>query len=244
MPLDPIILSVIHNGLGMVASEMDLAQEKMSFSPIISEAMDRANGIYHRDNGDVIVQGAKGLPLFTGVMQATVASVIERVRAIEPGDVLIVNDPYLGGTHLMDVRLLRPVFREGRVWTWLATCGHWADIGGSVAGGFSSTTTEVHQEGLRIPPIRICRRGELDLDLLDMILANCRVPEERVGDLKAQLGALSVGERRLCALLDRYGDDVVDQAIEELRDRSEREMRAVIYDLPDGRSEEQPSEPQ
>ena len=234
MPLDPIILSVIHNGLGMVASEMDLAQEKMSFSPIISEAMDRANGIYHRDSGEIIVQGAKGLPLFTGVMQATVASVIERVRAIEPGDVLIVNDPYLGGTHLMDVRLIRPVFRKGRVWAWLATCGHWADIGGSVAGGFSSTTTEVHQEGLRIPPIRICRRGELDLDLLDMILANCRVPEERVGDLKAQLGALAVGERRLCALLDRYGDDVVDQAIEELRDRSEREMRAVISDLPDG----------
>src|SRR3546814_4844697 len=134
----------------------------------------------------------------------------------------------------MDVRLLRQVFREGRVWTWLATCGHGADIGGSGAGGFSSTTTEVHQEGLRSPPIRICRRGELDLDLLDMILANCRVPEERVGDLKAQLGALAVGERRLCALLDRYGDDVVDQAIEELRDRSEREMRAVISDLPDG----------
>lgn len=234
MPLDPITLSVIHNGLGMVASEMDLAQEKMSFSPIISEAMDRANGIYHRDSGEIIVQGAKGLPLFTGVMQATVASVIKRVRAIEPGDVLIVNDPYLGGTHLMDVRLIRPVFRNGRVWAWLATCGHWADIGGSVAGGFSSTTTEVHQEGLRIPPIRICRRGELDLDLLDMILANCRVPEERVGDLKAQLGALSVGERRLSALLDRYGDDVVEEAINELRDRSEQEMRAVISKLPDG----------
>src|SRR3546814_14917727 len=150
--------------------------------------MDRENGIYHRDNGDIIVQGAKGLPLFTGVMQATVAAVIERVRAIEPGDVLIVNDPYLGGTHLMDVRLLRPVFREGRVWTWLATCGPWADIGGSVAGGFSSTTTEVHQQGWRFPPIRTCVRGTLDRELLHMIIATYRFPEVLVRGCKPQPG--------------------------------------------------------
>jgi N-methylhydantoinase B len=234
MPLDPIALSVIQNGLGMVASEMDLAQEKMSFSPIISEAMDRANGIYHRYNGEIIVQGARGLPLFTGVMQESVGSVIKLIKDVEPGDVIIVNDPYLGGTHLMDVRLIRPLFRNSRIWAWLATCGHWADVGGSVAGGFSSTTTEVHQEGLRITPIRICRRGRIDNDLLSMILANCRVPEERVGDLKAQIGALSVGERRLSALLDRYGDEIVDEAIRELKSRSEQEMRAVISDLPDG----------
>jgi N-methylhydantoinase B len=234
MPIDPITLAVVQNSLMMVASEMDLAQEKTSFSPIISEAMDRANGIYAPDTGDLIVQGARGLPLFIGVMQATTRAVIEHSRDLEPGDVIIINDPYLGGTHLMDVRLVRPFFYEGKLWAWLANSAHWADIGGSVAGGFSSNTSEVHQEGLRLPPIRICRRGEIDRDLLNLILANCRVPQERIGDFKAQLGALNVGDRRLTALLDRYGADVVRAVVAEMRQRSEREMRAHIETIPDG----------
>ena len=235
MKIDPVTLSVVHNSLVMVASEMDLAQEKTSFSPIISEAMDRANGIYAAHNGELIVQGARGLPLFVGVMQATVGHVIERHAEVKPGDVIIINDPYLGGTHLMDVRLVKPFFRNGKVWAWLANSAHWADIGGSVAGGFSSDTWEVHQEGLRLPPIRIAREGKLDEDLLALILANCRVPQERVGDFKAQMAALHVGERRLHALLDRYGVDTVEAVIQDLRTRAEAQMRAQIEALPDGR---------
>jgi N-methylhydantoinase B len=237
--LDPVTLAVVWNSLVMVASEMDLAQEKTSFSPIISEAMDRANGIYAAHNGELIVQGARGLPLFVGVMQSTVGHVIERQgergAQMRPGDVIIINDPYLGGTHLMDVRLVKPYFYKGRLWAWLANSAHWADIGGSVAGGFSSDTWEVHQEGLRLPPIRIAREGKLDEDLLALILANCRVPQERVGDFKAQMAALNVGERRLTALLDRYGVDVVDNVIAEVRTRAEKQMRAHIESLPDGR---------
>jgi N-methylhydantoinase B len=232
--VDPITLAVIHNSLKMVTGEMDLVQEKTSFSPIISEAMDRANGIYAAHNGELIVQGARGLPLFIGVMQATVGAVIARAGTLRPGDVVIVNDPYLGGTHLMDVRLVAPFFHEGRLWAWLANSAHWADIGGSVAGGFSSDTTEVHQEGLRLPPIRICREGEIDHDLLALILANCRVPDERIGDLKAQLGALKVGERRLRALIERYGAPTVEAVIAEVRQRAEAEMRAHIEAIPDG----------
>lgn len=232
--IDPITLAVIHNNLIMVTSEMDLTQEKTSFSPIISEAMDRANGLYAAETGELIVQGARGLPLFIGVMQATVKAVIDRRGGLQPGDVVIINDPYLGGTHLMDVRLVAPFFHEGRIWAWLANSAHWADIGGSVAGGFSSDTTEVHQEGLRLPPIRICREGEIDRDLLDLILANCRVPEERIGDLKAQLGALKVGERRLRGLLDRYGAATVEAVIAEVRQRAETQMRAHIEAIPDG----------
>ncbi|HEY2815814.1 MAG TPA: hydantoinase B/oxoprolinase family protein [Casimicrobiaceae bacterium] len=234
-PIDPITLAVAHNNLMMVTSEMDLTQEKTSFSPIISEAMDRANGIYAPDTGELIVQGARGLPLFIGVMQATVRAVIERCGDLRPGDVVIINDPYLGGTHLMDVRLVAPFFHEGRIWAWLANSAHWADIGGSVAGGFSSDTTEVHQEGLRLPPIRICREGEIDRDLLALILANCRVPEERIGDLKAQLGAIRVGARRLAQLLDRYGAPTLEAVIVEVRQRSERAMRTHIEAIPDGR---------
>ena len=232
--IDPITLAVVHNSLMMVTSEMDLTQEKTSFSPIISEAMDRANGIYAPDSGELIVQGARGLPLFIGVMQATVRAVIERCPNLRPGDVVIINDPYLGGTHLMDVRLVAPFFHEGRIWAWLANSAHWADIGGSVAGGFSSNTSEVHQEGLRLPPIRIVREGEIDGDLLALILANCRVPEERIGDLKAQLGAIKVGERRLRALIARYGAATVEAVIAEVRQRAEREMRAHIEAIPDG----------
>jgi N-methylhydantoinase B len=233
-PIDPITLAVVHNSLMMVTSEMDLTQEKTSFSPIISEAMDRANGIYAPGSGELIVQGARGLPLFIGVMQATVRAVIERCPDLKPGDVVIINDPYLGGTHLMDVRLVAPFFHEGKIWAWLANSAHWADIGGSVAGGFSSNTTEVHQEGLRLPPIRIVREGEMDRDLLALILANCRVPEERIGDLKAQLGALKVGERRLRALMERYSAATLDAVIVEVRRRAETEMRALIEQIPDG----------
>lgn len=232
--VDPITLAVVHNSLMMVTGEMDLAQEKTSFSPIISEAMDRANGIYAPRSGELIVQGARGLPLFIGVMQATVRAVIERCPALKSGDVVIINDPYLGGTHLMDVRLVAPFFHEGRIWAWLANSAHWADIGGSVAGGFSSDTSEVHQEGLRMPPIRICREGEIDRELLELILANCRVPQERVGDLKAQLGALKVGERRLRGLIDRHGAGTLEQVIAEVRRRSEQQMRAHIGTIPDG----------
>jgi len=232
--IDPISLAVIYNSLKMVTSEMDLVQEKTSFSPIISEAMDRANGIYGPGTGELIVQGARGLPLFIGVMQATVGAVIARCRDLAPGDVVIINDPYLGGTHLMDVRLVAPFFHEGKIWAWLANSAHWADIGGSVAGGFSSDTTEVHQEGLRLPPIRICREGELDRDLLALILANCRVPDERIGDLKAQLGALKVGERRLRELIARHGAGRLEKVIAEVRRRSEKQMRAAIEAIPDG----------
>jgi N-methylhydantoinase B len=232
--IDPITLAVVYNSLMMVTSEMDLTQEKTSFSPIISEAMDRANGIYAPGSGELIVQGARGLPLFIGVMQATVRAVIERCPDLKPGDVVIINDPYLGGTHLMDVRLVAPYFHDGKIWAWLANSAHWADIGGSVAGGFSSNTTEVHQEGLRLPPIRIVREGEIDRDLLALILANCRVPEERIGDLKAQLGALKVGARRLGALIQRYGAPTLEAVITEVRRRAEAEMRALIEQIPDG----------
>jgi N-methylhydantoinase B len=235
MSLDPVTLAVIQNGLRQVASEMDLVHEKTSFSPVISEAFDRSNGIYHRDTGEVIAQGEMGLPIFVGVMQFTTQAVIERRGGdMAPGDVFIVNDPYLGGTHLMDVKMVAPFFYKGRLWCYLSNTGHWPDTGGMVPGGFASKATEIEQEGLRLPPVKIVSRGEMCRDVVDIILNNIRVPEERIGDIKAQLGALAVGERRLTALLDRYGADTVDAAIVELKARSERQMRAYIESVPDG----------
>ncbi len=234
MSFDPVLLAVIQNGLRQVASEMDLVHEKTSFSPVISEGLDRANGIYHKDTGEVIAQGETGLPSFIGVMQFSTQHIIRLRKDLEDGDVILVNDPYLGGTHLMDVRMLAPFHYAGKLWCYLSNTGHWSDTGGMVPGGFTSTATEIQQEGLRIPPVKLVRRGEIDADILAMVLGNIRVPEERLGDLRAQLGALKVGARRLTELLDRYGADVVEAAIEELKARSERLMRAHIATIPDG----------
>src|SRR5205085_12001102 len=153
--VDPITLAVIQNSLQQICSEMDLVHEKASFSPVISEAFDRSNGIYRADNGAVIAQGEMGLPIFIGVMQATTNAVIERRQDLEPGDIILVNDPYLGGTHLMDVKMVRPFFYRGRLWSFLSNTGHWPDTGGMVPGGFSATATEIVQEGLRLPPVKL-----------------------------------------------------------------------------------------
>lgn len=238
-PIDPVTLVVIQNGLQQVCNEMDLAFCRAAFSPVISEALDRSDGIYHGETGELIAQGELGLPVFVGTMQFSTQAVIERARKIpllapKPGDVYIVNDPYLGGTHLMDVRFVKPFFYKGKLFSWLANTGHWPDIGGMVPGGFSANATEVEQEGLRLPPVKLYKEGKLDEEILSIILSNIRIADQRIGDIKAQAAALTIGEKRLTALLDRYGADVVEQAIEELKQRASQQMRARIRTIPDG----------
>ena len=236
--IDPVTLVVVQNGLQQVASEMDLTFERAAFSPVISEGFDRSDGIYDKDTGDVIAQGELGLPIFVGVMQFTTRAVIEHVKQsgepLRPGDIFIVNDPYCGGTHLMDVKMVKPFFYGGKLWAFLSNTGHWPDTGGSVPGGFSTRATEVQQEGLRLPPVKLYREGVMQPDILSIILANIRVPEERIGDIKAQTAGLTVGEKRLTALIDRYGDETVTACIAELRRRSDQMMRAHIAKIPDG----------
>lgn len=232
--LDPVTLAVIQNGLQQVCNEMDVAFSRAAFSPVISETYDRSDGIYHRDDGALIAQGEDGLPVFVGTMQDCTAAVIERAHAIAPGDVFIVNDPYLGGTHLMDVKFVKPFFYKGALFCWLANTGHWPDIGGAVPGGFSASATESEQEGLRLPPVKLYKKGKLDQEILSIILSNIRIADQRIGDIKAQAAALTVGERRLTQMLDRYGDGVVDAAIVELRARAAQQMRAKIRQIPDG----------
>ena len=232
--LDAVTLSVVQNGLNQIASEMDLVHQRTSFSPVISEAYDRSNGIYDPKQGHIIAQGELGLPIFLGVMQETTREVIEHRQDLEPGDVVIVNDPYFGGTHLMDVKMVKPFYYQGELWAYLSNTGHWSDTGGMVPGGFCATATEIQQEGLRLPPVKLVRGGELVNDVVDIIHSNVRVPDERIGDLRAQLGALSVGEQRLKVLLDKYGVETVDAVIAEMKKRSARLMRAHIEGIPDG----------
>ena len=232
--LDPITLTVIQSGLQQVCNEMDLAFVRSAFSPVISEALDRSDGIYHKDNGELIAQGELGLPVFVGTMQFGTRCVIERAKDLKEGDVYIVNDPYLGGTHLMDVRFVKPFFYEGELFAWLANTGHWPDTGGSVPGGFSANATEVEQEGLRLPPVKLYKAGVMDEEILSIVLSNIRIADQRIGDIKAQAAALSTGEKRFTELIDRYGKQTVNSAIQELRSRAAQQMRAKIKEIPDG----------
>lgn len=239
MTIDPITLSVIQAGLQQVCDEMDLSFSRAAFSPVIAEANDRSDGIYSAEDGSLIAQGAGGLPVFVGTMQYSTRTLIEmiaegRAATPQPGDIYIVNDPYLGGTHLMDVRFARPFYRNGEIFCWLSNTGHWPDTGGSVPGGFSASATAVEQEGLRLPPVRLFKQGVMDEEIYAIICSNIRVADQRIGDVKAQAAALMVGEERLNALLDRYGDDVVQEAISELRVRAREQMSRLIDEIEDG----------
>jgi N-methylhydantoinase B len=239
MTIDPLTLAVIQAGLGQVCNEMDIAFTRAAFSPVIAEADDRSSGIYDKDTGALIAQGELGLPVFVGTMQYSTAELTRligegAVAAPEPGDIYIVNDPYLGGTHLMDVRFAMPFYVEGELFCWLQNTGHWPDIGGMVPGGFSARATEVEQEGLRLPPVKLFKRGEMDREILAIIQSNIRVADQRIGDIKAQAAALHVGANRLGALLARHGSTRVQQAIDQMRAKSAELMRAHIAGIPDG----------
>ncbi|MGI9488283.1 MAG: hydantoinase B/oxoprolinase family protein [Geminicoccaceae bacterium] len=237
---DPVTLAVIQNGLQQVCDEMDLAFSRAAFSPVIAEADDRSDGIYDPVDGSLIAQGQLGLPVFVGTMQFSTRTLIEFIRdgrcqPPEEGDIYIVNDPYLGGTHLMDVRFAMPFYVDGEIFCWLSNTGHWPDIGGAVPGGFSANATAVEQEGLRLPPVKLFKRGVMDPEIYSIICSNIRVADQRIGDIKAQAAALSVGQARLRALLARYGIDTVRDAIKELRTRAAAQMRTRLEPIPDGR---------
>jgi N-methylhydantoinase B len=236
--VDPVTLAVLKGRLEQIADEMDATLYRSAFNPIIAEARDACHGLYHAETGATLVQGTKGLPIFVGAMSFAVQAVIRKVAEqgdLSPGDTFLFNDPYEGGTHLNDFRLVRPVFREGRLFCWLASVGHWLDIGGNVPGNYNPHATESFQEGVRFPPVKLIRAGRMQQDILDILAANSRVPQSNWGDLNGQLNALDLGERRLAALLDEHGEATVQAAFEALADRAAALMAAEIAALPDGR---------
>src|SRR5882672_1368664 len=235
--LDPVTLAVLSGRLVQIADEMDATLYRSAFNPIIAEAHDACHGLYHATTGATLVQGPSGLPIFVGAMAFAVKAVIDKVAidsGLEPGDTYLFNDPYDGGTHLNDFRLVRPVIRGGTVFAWLASVGHWLDVGGNVPGNFNAKATESFQEGFRVPPVKLVRDGVVQQDIIDILGANSRVPQSNWGDLNGQLNALDPGERRLHALLDDYGDATIAAALAALSARADKLMRANITALPDG----------
>jgi N-methylhydantoinase B len=242
MTLDPVTLAVLKGRLEQIVDEMDVTLYRSAFNPIIAEARDACHGLYHAETGATLVQGGKGLPIFVGAMAFAVKAVIDKIGAdvgegregVGPGDTYLFNDPYDGGTHLNDFRLVRPIFRNGALFCWLASVGHWLDIGGNVPGGFNARATESFQEGVRIPPVKLIRAGRIDQDILAILAANSRVPTSNYGDLNGQLNALDLGERRLRDLLDEYGEGTIASAFEAFTRRAEALMRDAIQAIPDG----------
>lgn len=237
MPLGPVTLAVLDGRLVQIADEMDATLYRSAFNPIVAEAHDACHGLYHAQTGATLVQGTSGLPIFVGAMAFAVKAVIDKVArdgGLQSGDTFLFNDPYDGGTHLNDFRLVRPLMRDGKVFAWLASVAHWLDVGGNVPGNFNAKATESFQEGFRVPPVKLMRAGVVQQDIVDILSSNSRVPQSNWGDLNAQINALDLGECRLGALLDEYGDDTIMAALTALTARAEALMRANIAALPDG----------
>ncbi len=235
--IDPVTLAVVRGSLEQIADEMDLHLIHAALSPIISETNDCAHGIFDPDTGETIAQGRYGLPVFLANMQFTTQNVVKLAKAqggFKKGDLWILNDPYIGGTHLQDVQLVAPYFVGDRLVALLASTGHWMDIGGSVPGGWAPKATEVHQEGLLIPPVKLYDQGKLNEPLVQMFRANVRLPVQIAGDLAAMTNVFTIAERGLNQLVERYGVDRLQACVAEMMERSEREMRSYIEEIPDG----------
>nr|WP_268968498.1 hydantoinase B/oxoprolinase family protein [Palleronia pontilimi] len=231
-------MAVLAGRMEQIADEMDATLFRAAFNPIIAEAHDASHGLYHAQTGDTLVQGKSGLPIFVGVMSFAVKAVIDKVaetgRAPQDGDIWIFNDAHIGGTHLNDMRLVRPYFRDGRLFCWLASVGHWHDLGGGAPGNYNPAAKDVFQEAFVLPPVMLARGGEVDQGIIDIILRNTRLPQSAEGDLNGQLGALDLGVKRMDELLDSYGADAVSGALRALSDRAETLMREELKGLPDG----------
>ena len=234
MAIDTVTLTVLGNAFVNICREMGVTMMRTAFSPIFNEGLDFSCVLFDR-RGNMIGQ-AEFCPAQIAASLFIVRWTLEElgVEAFEPGDVVLHNDPYRGGAHIPEHSVIRPVFHDGELFGFVANVGHLAEIGGKAVGSFAADATEVFQEGLRIPPVKIVKRDENDMELWRLIMANHRTPRNTWGDLNAQIGSLRVAERRVLELLDRHGREFVEQAAEELMDYSERWMRAEISAIPDG----------
>ncbi len=237
MSIDAVTVAVIKGGLESICDEMDKHLIHAALSPIISETNDCAHGIYHYATGETIAQGRFGLPVFMANMQFTVQTVIERANrggGFNEGDVWILNDPYVGGTHLNDVSLVIPVFVDGELLAIMANTGHWMDIGGGIPGGWIPSAVEIHEEGLIIPPVKLYDEGRRNEAVVEIITGNVRLPDMIAGDLLAMSSALKVGEEQFRRLIARYGSATIQACQDDMIERAERQMRSYIEEIPDG----------
>ena len=234
--LGPIELEILRSALTAVAAEMDVTVWRTSRSTIVRELLDYSTAVFDRD-GFNVTQSAR-IPQHLNSMGFGFLEIVRRFLPLDQwrdGDVVISNDPYCGGQHLPDLLAFRPVFSNGERIAVVGTLCHHLDMGGLAAGSYAATATEIFQEGLRIPPLKLYEAGTLNEAVLALIRQNVRKPEIFWGDLQAQLASLAVGEAKMQALIRRYGAPTMVAACAEILDSSERAMRAMIAGMPDGR---------
>jgi len=233
LTLDPVTFEVLKNSFITIVDQMAEQVLRTCYSFVI----------YNRDFssalndviGDSIAQGNQDIAAHVGTLHYTCKEVIRVFNgAMKPGDVFMINDPYTGGTHFNDVRLIRPIFAGHEIIAYSQSNGHWTDIGGSIPGSFDVMARDMFREGLRITPVRIVDQGVLRMDLANMIAANTRDPKSVIGDMLAQIEATRVAEREILRLVDKYGKDTVVTGFAEVQDYVEMAARQRIADLPDG----------
>jgi len=229
---DPATFEIVKNGFYKIAEEMRVVLAKTAYSPLLKSAGDYSCGLFDA-RGEMVAQGPD-LPIHLGSMPDAVRAIVAAFAAdVHDGDVFLHNDPYFGGSHLPDVNVVRPAFYEGRLLGYACLRAHWPDVGSATPGSYGAVT-EIFGEGLRLPPLRLISRGAVNADLENVILANVRTPDERKGDLGAQLAATLRATERLKALARRYGAEELIHYMAQVMDYSERLMRATLMDLPDG----------
>ena len=233
MKSDPITLEIIQNALQAAADEMFAAMRKTAMSSIIYEVLDMGTGITDAD-GRLASSGA-GIPAFVGVLDKSVKFILSKHDKIHPGDVFITNDPWHGGvTHLNDLVLAMPVFSGGKLIAWTANIAHNSDVGGMAPGSLSGEATEIFQEGLRLPAIKLINQGELDQSVMDIITTNSRMPDFLLGDVWAAIASVRIGANRLEGLAEKYGQETFSEAISSFMDFGEKTALAELAKLPQG----------
>jgi N-methylhydantoinase B len=238
MERDPITREVLHNALLTAVMEMKAAVVHTAYSPLWKESGDLSCGLL-TPRGEMAAQALGDIPIHLATMPFSLQGCLARipVDSLRPGDVLWQNDPYQGNNHLPDIFMAAPVFAEGLLIGFSAVRGHFVDVGGSGPGSYSATARDLHAEGLRIPPMRLYRQGQVNQDVLDLFLANVRGPDERLGDLRAQFAGCHSGRRSLERLAAKYGARGLVALMDDLLDHSEALTRAQIRGLPKGRYE-------
>ncbi|MEA2468586.1 MAG: N-methylhydantoinase, partial [Thermoleophilaceae bacterium] len=233
--IDPITFEVLRNAFMSVVDEMGLMLERVSHSLVVSEGRDFSAAICDAD-GRMIAEGNQDLPAHVGTTPFTVRAVIDGIGRdeIHEGDIFIMNDPFLGGTHAQDVRTIMPVFREGELIAFVQNSAHWSDMGGPVPGSFAPEAQSTYGEALYITPLHFVREGVVDQEVMRFILRNVRVPDTTRGDMFAQIASCRTGEQRLQELMDKYGADLIKNEMNELIRYSEALLREEFTKLPDG----------
>lgn len=230
--IDPITRSVVQHRLSSIVNEMGEAMLRTSYSQILNSSRDFSLGIC--DTAGRLIAQADHIPVHVGALSWATLAVEERFKDVRPGDVVLLNDPYHGGSHLPDLTAFVPIFDGDRRLYWTIVRAHQSDIGGATYGGYNPGATDIWQEGLRVPPIRLYDAGKLRDDLLDLLALNVRNPRDFRGDLAAMVGAAHLGERRLLRLFSEFGGAVVEAAVESILDAAEEQTRAVVSTWKDG----------